>query len=941
MSAKNKDSGRQVKKYPLATLFLKQLTADKYTTALGSYCAWNRHVNLSPPDFVKEVPENDKHIYNYYDALQYTLYETNYAETEDRTTDPRTTLPGSGISIVILASPVECMAILLEGGRRCPGDMLLVMSKSWITVVPSDLDPSMNKLLVHKAISFESGGRSFIDVFDPPRRVTYFVNFFTRSITDGQTGDGEDLEVNLECPMSSSLKLVRRTDDKFWTRIIMAEANVAYPATLAFAYKVSLQYDIPNDAKLKVVKLSSKEGIENVMQEEILSFLNRLDENADRMVVKPSGVKWHGSVGVTFHPRNEPKRIIDAAIQLFMALDAGDGILVEVFCGPDENDSELMRDYSFRLRANVCRGPNDVPITTTLICGVGKKNEPINGDNTKPQSYESTMIEWGLENDMERIKKLVVKGSANILKSIIRHENALTIEEKGGIGAQTDVIGIDYFLRKKEGVYVPYGIEVNSHDCTINCQLFEFINPSLSGYSVAPLIQTMIDRSQAFLIAGKKILLLNLGVSSKRFILDSAKKHRIKVVLVDTFPEDSSPIPDLVDQYIQYDSSDHTKDDEHADKIIEILEQQDIGIDGCCTFWEDCGPLAAIINEKLDLCGAGVKGALAAKKKSETHQVLSRRTGDIPHFPRTYLYTEKSIHVEDVNDLPSAVEEVGLPCILKLEYGSSAVGVKLCHDLEECTKMFTGLREHLTCESDHPGIGLGHGNSMVVMKPIVGTEHDVDLVLFERQLVAAYVSDNGPTRPGSFTETAACMPSCLRSDKVGQLVTAAYQCCTEIGLESGVFNVELKMTPTGPKLIEINARMGGFYNRHWILKCYGVDMVRCAFMIASGIKPIPPKIVPSCHIMGVMCVPSMHAEVFLSQKFKDAVAELKRQEDVIYTLIEDDFSYATAKTEEPICNIAVCAKNTAKAKSKLLALCSNLEVTTEQYDIPHYVSQFR
>lgn len=47
-------------------------------------------------------------------------------------------------------------------------------------------------------------------------------------------------------------------------------------------------------------------------------------------------------MGVTFHPRNEPKRITDAAIQLYMALDAGDGILVEVFCGPDENGrSEL------------------------------------------------------------------------------------------------------------------------------------------------------------------------------------------------------------------------------------------------------------------------------------------------------------------------------------------------------------------------------------------------------------------------------------------------------------------------------------------------------------------------------------------------------------------------------------------------------------------------
>jgi carnosine synthase len=61
-------------------------------------------------------------------------------------------------------------------------------------------------------------------------------------------------------------------------------------------------------------------------------------------------------------------------------------------------------------------------------------------------------------------------------------------------------------------------------------------------------------------------------------------------------------------------------------------------------------------------------------------------------------------------------------------------------------------------------------------------------------------------------------------DREGHLVTAAYQCCTEIGLVDGVFNVEMKMTKTGPKLIEINARMGGFYLRNWILTCYGIDV---------------------------------------------------------------------------------------------------------------------
>lgn len=104
------------------------------------------------------------------------------------------------------------------------------------------------------------------------------------------------------------------------------------------------------------------------------------------------------------------------------------------------SDNE-MKDYSFRLRANVCRGPNNKPVTTTLICGVGKKNEPINGDNTKPQSLESTMLQWGLEHETERIIEAVTKGSEKLLERIISHEKTLTVAERGGVGAQTDVIG--------------------------------------------------------------------------------------------------------------------------------------------------------------------------------------------------------------------------------------------------------------------------------------------------------------------------------------------------------------------------------------------------------------------------------------------------------------------------------------------------------------------
>lgn len=398
----------------------------------------------------------------------------------------------------------------------------------------------------------------------------------------------------------------------------------------------------------------------------------------------------------------------------------------------------------------------------------------------------------------------------------------------------------------------------------------------------------------------------------------------------------------MVSLFITYDLTDHTQDEVHARNIIQILGEKNVAIDGCVTFWEDCVPLAAYINEFKGLTGSSLRGALNAKKKSITQSVLLGRTGDIPHWPRTYLYASKTFHISSRGDIEEAAAKIEFPCVMKLEYGSSAVGVSLVHDVTQCHREWTTIQEELRGENSHPGIGLGHGNQMLLMDYISGSEHDVDVIIYKRRLIGAFVSDNGPTRLPRFTETAAAMPTYLPVDKRRQLIVAAYQCCVEVGLVSGVFNVELKLTPTAPKLIEINARMGGFYLRDWIRTLYSVDILLCSFLIAVGVCPILPDVHPPGQMVGVMTVPSAHRKALTDPANIKLLRLLEENGVVRINRIERELAPPEEdKYEEPFFNIAVLDRDPETVKTKVIGVFSLLGLNTAEYPVEEYLKDFK
>ncbi|KAK3593502.1 hypothetical protein CHS0354_037025 [Potamilus streckersoni] len=60
------------------------------------------------------IPPEEERIMNDYKSLQYMLCESGYPETSDRTSLLKS-VPKEAISICILSSPADCMAVLLEG----------------------------------------------------------------------------------------------------------------------------------------------------------------------------------------------------------------------------------------------------------------------------------------------------------------------------------------------------------------------------------------------------------------------------------------------------------------------------------------------------------------------------------------------------------------------------------------------------------------------------------------------------------------------------------------------------------------------------------------------------------------------------------------------------------------------------------------------------------
>jgi carnosine synthase len=252
--------------------------------------------------------------------------------------------------------------------------------------------------------------------------------------------------------------------------------------------------------------------------------------------------------------------------------------------------------------------------------------------------------------------------------------------------------------------------------------------------------------------------------------------------------------------------------DHDAEAVLEALARAGVRPNGVLTFWEDSVSVAARVAAALGLPGNPPEAVDAARSKVRTRD-LAARLG---------LPTPRARRVRSLDELFAAANEVGFPAVVKPEFGAGAAGCVRVDDTEALPGVYSVVRRVVDPEVD---VIFRAGNDLLLEEYLDGVEFDVDLVMEDRECLFSSVSQNWPTAEPSFQETGLhCPPDHDRKD-VRRLVRHVVETVRAFGLARGVLHVEGKCTSHGPRIVEVNARMGGARVHEFVEAVWGVDLV--------------------------------------------------------------------------------------------------------------------
>jgi biotin carboxylase len=297
---------------------------------------------------------------------------------------------------------------------------------------------------------------------------------------------------------------------------------------------------------------------------------------------------------------------------------------------------------------------------------------------------------------------------------------------------------------------------------------------------------------------GKSLLVLGAG-PAQLGLLEAARARGLHVIALDRDP--SAPGFAL------------------ADRRAIISTEDERGIERLARAERVDGVIAPGIDWPVGIA------ARVAEKLGVSHPLSPSTAGLAVSKPRQRERFEEARVPQPTWRLVSGVEEgIPIPCVVKAPDRQGQRGLSV---VEEPSALAVAIELALT-ES--------RNGSCLVEELVEGPEITVVAFSVDGRFHPLTVTDRLTADPPAFgVALAHVWPS--KADAAGEAAEVARRAADALGIADGPTYTQLRITPRGPKVIEVAARLGGGHDAELCLVALGVDLNGLALSAAFGEQP--------------------------------------------------------------------------------------------------------
>ncbi|QNP74610.1 ATP-grasp domain-containing protein [Streptomyces roseirectus] len=247
------------------------------------------------------------------------------------------------------------------------------------------------------------------------------------------------------------------------------------------------------------------------------------------------------------------------------------------------------------------------------------------------------------------------------------------------------------------------------------------------------------------------------------------------------------------------------------------------GFDGVITSCDYYLPAVARIAAHLGLPGPGAEAVENACRKDATRRVLTDAGVPGPRF---------AVHAEWA-ELARAAREIGYPLVVKPVDLCAGMFVRRVDDESQLADAFRAL-------AAFPVNARGQRRDPAVLleELLDGPEVSVETVSHAGSVQVIGVTDKSVGGAPAFIETGHMFPAALSAADTEAAEQTALAALKALGLVAGVVaHTEVKLTSSGPRIVEVNPRPAGNRITELVRHVTGIDLAAAFVDVALGTAP--------------------------------------------------------------------------------------------------------